>query len=327
MPRMLSRWEKVDALLGWLSIAGVGLVYAAISGPFRGRSGADTYRHHMIQVAVKKVLHRAINPKYKQLTLLAYWKVQSTPAANRIKPHFVSTNRGVKGFRLGDPLAKYIVINFHGGGFAMDATEPYLYFWPNIQTTLANAAPFCEAVETLRYVLEDLKRSPRDVLITGDSAGANLCLAILSHLRHCSVDVPELVIHEPIKGAILISPWVSFSHEWPSVKKNQHKYIDTQEVTTQWSQLYLNGQLSNNYIEAVNAPEEWWNEIQVEQTLVLAGADEVLFDPIKAWTSNFKKSNPDTTLVVGERECHVAPLIWPMFGDFHETELEHALKH
>ncbi|KAJ5965244.1 hypothetical protein N7481_011958 [Penicillium waksmanii] len=229
----------------------------------------------------------------------------------------------------------------------MDATEPYLYFWPKIQESLADAGietgwfhstytltphgiypvQFGEAVETLRYVLEDVGRSPGEVLIAGDSAGGSLCLAILSHLKHHSIDVSDLVMNESIKGAILLSPWVSFSHEWPSVKLNKHRDIDAQEVTAQWSRLYLNGQLSNNYIEAVNAPGDWWSNVPVEQTLVLAGADEVLLDPIKSWTSTFKKSNPDTTLVIGERECHVAPLIWPMFGDFHETEQEIALKH
>lgn len=190
----------------------------------------------------------------------------------------------------------------------MDATAPYLYFWPKVQKGLADAGietawfystytltpheaypvQFCEAVETLRYVLEDLGRSPRDVLIAGDSAGGSLCLAILSHLKHPSVDVPELIIKEPIKGAILLSPWVSFSHEWPSMKLNEHKDIDSLEVTERWSQLYLNGRPSDNYTEAINAPGKWWNDIPVEQTLVLAGADEVLLDPIKTWTSKFK---------------------------------------
>jgi hypothetical protein len=72
------------------------------------------------------------------------------------------------------------------------------------------------------------------------------------------------------------------------VKLNQHKDIDAQDVTARWSQLYLNGRSSNSYIEAVNAAEEWWTDIQVEQTLVLAGSDEVLLDPIKSWASSFK---------------------------------------
>lgn len=32
------------------------MVYAAIMGPSRGPSGADTYYHHVIQATVKKVL-------------------------------------------------------------------------------------------------------------------------------------------------------------------------------------------------------------------------------------------------------------------------------
>lgn len=190
----------------------------------------------------------------------------------------------------------------------MDATEPYLDFWPDIQNALADAGietawlystytltpnkaypfQFVEAVETLRYVLEDLGRSPREVLIAGDSAGASLCLAILSHLKYRSVDVPELTVEEPLKGAILLSPWVSHSHEWPSMKLNKHKDIDSVEVTERWSKLYLDGQPSNYYVEAVTAPQEWWNGIQVEQTLVLAGTDEVLLDPIRTWASKFK---------------------------------------
>jgi acetyl esterase/lipase len=246
----------------------------------------------------------------------------------------------------------------------MDATKPYLDFWPRIQKELADAGiatawfnsmysltphaaypvQFREAVETLRYVLENPRRSPAQVLIAGDSAGGSLCLAILSHMLHRSDDVPELVLNGPLKGAILLSPWVSFSHDWPSVAHNKEKDIDAQEVTTRWSQLYLNGRASNNYIEAVDAPAEWWKGTQVEQVLVLAGADEVLIDSIKLWTSKFRvcprlepqfpraifntrqKFNPNTTLVVGENECHVAPLIWPMFGDSHETEQERALK-
>jgi acetyl esterase/lipase len=190
----------------------------------------------------------------------------------------------------------------------MDATEQHLEFWSRSHKDLADAGietawfhstytltphgvypvQFREAVETLRYVLDDLGRSPGEVLISGDSAGGSLCLAILSHMRHPSEDVPELDVREPLKGAILLSPWVSFSPDWPSMVHNGHKDIDAQEVTARWSQLYLNEKASNNYIEAVDAPEEWWDGIHVGQTLVLAGADEVLIDPIKAWTTKFQ---------------------------------------
>ncbi|KAH1450499.1 hypothetical protein KXX13_004109 [Aspergillus fumigatus] len=344
--RTLTVCDKLDAFNGWFSVV-VEALYAAVTGFFRGSSGADTYHHHLIQAIVKK-LTRRFSPLQLQYIFKSYDRLYLQYCQKTgLQPHFVSNSRGLKGFWIGSPSAKYIVIYFHGGGFAMDATAPYLDFWPRIQTTLANAGienalfhctytltphaayptQFCEAVEALRYILEDVGHSPSQVLLVGDSAGANLCLAVLSHLTHPSEDVPELVINEPIKGVVLMSPWVSFRHHWPSVEASEHRDIDAAEVLTEWSRAYLNGRESNNYIEAAEAPEWWWDNIRVRQTLVLAGGDEALSDPIKTWVNSFKKANHDTALVIGERECHVAPLVWPMFGDYHETQQERALKH
>ncbi|KAL3455601.1 Alpha/Beta hydrolase protein [Aspergillus heterothallicus] len=342
----LSIWAIADAWLGWLSI-GARIIYAALAGPFRGASGANAYHHHLIQAAVKALTQRFsplqlqyLFPSYDQL-YLKHCKRSS------IEPNFVSNGRGLRGFWMGDPTtAKYVVIQFHGGGFAMDATQPYLDFYTGISDTLAKEgittawlnvtytlAPhctyptqFCEAAEALRYVVEDLERSPRDVILIGDSAGASLCLAILSHISHPSGDVPRLELREPLKALVCLSPWVSFRHDWPSVEYNKYKDIDASEVTERWSRAYLDGRPSNYYIEATDAPGSWWEGAWVEQTLVLAGADEVLLDPIRAWVGTFKKSNPDTTLVVGQNECHVAPLIWPLFGDKRETQQGAALK-
>jgi hypothetical protein len=46
----------------------------------------------------------------------------------------------------------------------------------------------------------------------------------------------------------------------------------------------------------------------------------------KRGLTNSKKSNTETTFVIGEKECHIAPIIWPMFGDKHETHQVRALK-
>jgi acetyl esterase/lipase len=192
----------------------------------------------------------------------------------------------------------------------MDATEPYLDFWQGVAQGLADegittswlhvtytltphaAYPtqFCEAVEALRYVIQDLRRSPRDVILVGDSAGANLCVALLSHLSHPSPAAPKLEITEPLKAVILLSPWLSFRHDWSSMTSNMHKDIDSMKVTARWSEEYLKGRSSINYIEAVEAHELWWKDTQVEQSLVLAGGDEVLLDPIKAWVKKFSVS-------------------------------------
>ncbi|KAH8703915.1 putative epsilon-lactone hydrolase [Talaromyces proteolyticus] len=345
MKHTLSVWETVDAWLGWVSV-GARLVSAAICGPFRGPSGADSYHHHLIQAVLKKLTSR-FSPLQLQYLFKSYDRLYLEHCRKTgIEPNFVSNERGLKGFWLGSPTAKYVVINFHGGGFATDATESYLEFWPEVARTLSDdgittgwfnvtytltphatyPTQFCEAVEALRSVIEDLGRSPSEVVLTGDSAGANLCLALLSHLSHPSQDAPALKITEPLKAIVLLSPWLSFRDDWPSMKDNEHKDIDAVEVMERWAQEYLYGRSTNYYIEALEAPETWWEDAQVEQILVLAGTDEMLLDPIKAWTKTFSKVNPETTLIIGRNECHIAPLVWPMFGDKHETQQGLALK-
>ncbi|KAF3391102.1 hypothetical protein DPV78_011077 [Talaromyces pinophilus] len=312
-------------------------------------SAADSYRHHLIQAAVKTLTKR-FSPLQLQFLFKSYDQLYLEYCRkNQTEPNFVSNERGLRGFWTGSPQAKYVVINFHviqGGGFAMDATETHLYFWQSVANELADEGiptgwlhvtytltphatyptQFCEAVEALRYIIEDLGRSPREIILVGDSAGANLCLALLSHLSHPSPDAPVLEIIESLKAVILLSPWLSFRHDWPSMMYNAQKDIDAIEVTAGWSQEYLNGKSSNCYIEAVEAPESWWEGARVEQTLVLAGGDEVLLDPIEAWMKKFSKRNFNTALIVGRNECHVAPLIWPLFGENRETQQGLALK-
>ncbi|KAE8139372.1 Alpha/Beta hydrolase protein [Aspergillus pseudotamarii] len=345
MKHKLGVWETIDAWLGWVSV-GATVVSAAIFGPFRGPSGADSYPHHVIQATVKKVAFPIASMTLHESN--AYQHLQLTKYCEKIgvKPNFVSNERGLKGFWLGSPTAKYVVINFHGGGFAMDATAPYLDFWPGVASALADEsistgwfnvtytlAPhatyptqFREAVEALRYVIEELGRSPSEIILAGDSAGANLCLALLSHLSHPSEDAPPLAISAPLKAVVLLSPWLSFRQDWPTMKLNEHKDIDDRKVLERLKQGYLHGRSTNYYVEALEAPETWWQDAQVEHTLVLAGGDEMLLDSIKAWFKKFSKVKPETTLIVGQNECHVAPLIWPLFADKHETEQGLALK-
>ncbi|KAJ5217922.1 uncharacterized protein N7498_000021 [Penicillium cinerascens] len=263
-----------------------------------------------------------------------------------VKPHFVSNDHGLTGFWVGSSAAKYIVINFHGGGFAMDATEPYFEFWPGVARALSDEnintgwfnvtytltphatypTQFCQAVEALRYVIEDLGRSPSEIILAGDSAGANLCLALLSHLSHPSEDAPALEVAGPLKAIVLLSPWISFRRDWPTMKHNEHRDIDDQDVLERWKMEYLHGRSTNYYVEAAEAPESWWQDAQVEHSLVLAGGDEMLLDSIKVWFEKFQKGNLETTFIVGQNECHIAPLIWPLFADRRETYQGRAMK-
>ncbi|KAI0772028.1 alpha/beta-hydrolase [Trametes elegans] len=53
---------------------------------------------------------------------------------------------------------------------------------------------------------------PSKLVLAGDSAGAALCLTVLTVLRDLGIPQPA--------GAVLISPWVDLTHSFPSVMKN-----------------------------------------------------------------------------------------------------------
>lgn len=189
----------------------------------------------------------------------------------------------------------------------MDGTAQHLKFWTDIQGELSNIGintawfhptytltphasyptQLSQAVEALRYVLEDLGRQPQEVILAGDSAGGNLCVAILSHLMHPSDNVPKLEVQTSLRGMILMSPWISFKTTWPSMTRNLDKDIDSLDALHEWSSDYLSGRASDNYVEPILAPRDWWTTAPVNRTLVVAGENEVFLDPITVWVDTF----------------------------------------
>jgi acetyl esterase/lipase len=148
-----------------------------------------------------------------------------------------------------------------------------------------------EAVDAIMYILEEKHRSPSEVIIGGDSAGGGLSLAILSHLSHPIPDVPVLKINGQFKALVLIAPWISFTLDWPSVKKNHFKDCAHPDRLKSWAADYKGGNESNYYMEAADAPASWWEGAQVEQLLCTAGSDEILVDSISHWIEKYKVSN------------------------------------
>lgn len=150
--------------------------------------------------------------------------------------------------------------------------------------------PIYEAVEAVKYVMEDLKRPASQIMLAGDSAGGNMCLGVLSQIMHPSSEFPELKLAEgdKLKAIVAVAPWVSFNLEWPCEKKNRYKDIVTVYAGGMWSRDYLAGKPTTPYAEPLTADADWWKDAKVEQMLVVAGASEILVDSINEWTSRYK---------------------------------------
>ena len=143
----------------------------------------------------------------------------------------------------------------------------------------------------MQYVIDGTNRSLSDVILAGDSAGGQLCLALLSHISHPCPDVPELEATGKLKALVVIGPWVSFRIDWPSNYYNAYKDIISSEVARRWAMAYLGGRKSNNYIGPVEAPATWWKDARVQQLLCVAGTDELLIDPITEWVEKYNVSS------------------------------------
>lgn len=120
------------------------------------------------------------------------------------------------------------------------------------------------------------------MILVGDSAGANLILALLSHMLHPHPDasIPPLDTAEPLKGALLVSPWTNFTPTAPSYSRNRLKDMVNQTVLTRWGCYYMGDAPTDEYNRPGTAGGKWWQgiETKVQDVAVTAGEDEVMFD-------------------------------------------------
>lgn len=262
---------------------------------------------------------------------------------HRIVMNVAIISQYTKGLWLGDPTADYVMVYFHGGGFAFGGNDGHLSFWSTVIAKLATrgvslsvlfvAYPvmpqaffprqFQEAVNAIRYVLEDLSCSASRVMIAGDSAGGNLAAAALLHAARPSnlaPTLPKISVSQKLRGLVLISPWVSFDVSLHSFERNRNKDYLKAETEKRWSDMYLNKQSPSPYNEPALASPEDWKDLPVLGVLVTAGSNEVLIDGIDYWVKDLQVHNPNVTYKVANHEPHEAPLTWPVFGDHRETE-------
>ncbi|KEF57828.1 uncharacterized protein A1O9_05748 [Exophiala aquamarina CBS 119918] len=345
----MSVTEKLDLPLGLASLLGTA-IYTAVTSPFRGDSGAYYFGQHVSNAVIRKLVRRFSTLQLQYIgqpfgKIYEKWSQQ-----NNLPTETFQLKSGVKAFWLGDhKAAKYIVIYSHGGGFSLDGDDTHIRFWNTVQDGLKSSnipiatlfleytlvphatypTQISEAVEAVNYVLADLKRPASDIILAGDSAGGNMALAILSHLTHPSPDLPPITLSpgDKLKALVLIGPWTSFRTDFPSATRNGFRDLVTVEGGSAWSKDYLGGKETGPYAEALLAPEDWWRDAKVEQLLAVAGADELLIDPINEWFAKYKAANPtSSTLVVAPHETHIQPIIALRFGDTTETEQGKAIK-
>ncbi|KAF7597578.1 hypothetical protein BBP40_000056 [Aspergillus hancockii] len=315
-PEPLSLWEKADLITGQLVTLGT-VLYTAVTGIFRGESGAKGYGLHIGNAMFRKLILRLNARQLQHLSGPTSYVYETTMTKLGLQPESVPLNHGAQGHWIGNKNAKQVLVYYHG----------HITFYNNLITTL-NAeghdlaifflsytltppavypTQLRQAVEALRYILST-NRPASNVLIGGDSAGGNLALAVLLHLSHRHPDIEPLCDVAPLAGVVAWAPWASFAQAGTSMWENGGKDMIGGEILDRWSRAYLGGKEGDAWSEPARAPVEWWRGAKVEEVLFLAGRDEVLLDGIEGFVEGFKSVVPNTTYVVGHGETHVAPI-------------------
>lgn len=194
-----------------------------------------------------------------------------------------------------------------------------------------------QAAATLNHLINESGRSPSSIMLAGDSAGGALALALLSHILHPKAGVSRVELQEPLRGALLFSPWVSFSTAFDSFKRNAESDTLSAFILKKWATMYL-GEMdadskhqvtwdvnSNDvYAEAYLADPQWWGGLNqvVGNMLVWVGGKELLHDPVTEFASKLKKGwkikggiEDEIVVIEGRDEAHIGPILNVSLGN------------
>jgi acetyl esterase/lipase len=175
-----------------------------------------------------------------------------------------------------------------------------------------------QAVSCLAHIL-DTKRSPSTVFLGGDSAGGNLVCGVLSHLAHPHPEIDELKLESNLGGAVLIAPWTLLDTEFPGEQYHGGDIITT-AVAAPWATAYIGSAKRDYYTDLSHAPADWFASFPVDSVLITGGGNEIMLPIILDFAKRFKEGFENVKLVVGFRECHVAPVYNLELGDMTKTE-------
>ncbi|KAF2032784.1 alpha/beta-hydrolase, partial [Setomelanomma holmii] len=186
-----------------------------------------------------------------------------------------------------------------------------------------------QASAALDHLANSTGRSPSNIFLSGDSAGGNLALAVLSHILHPHPDVPAIKLDQALCGILLYSPWTGFSTDYRSFDELRLDVMSPLALR-KWSAMFLDkanttdpetdpGPVSGDgYTEACKNDASWWHGAPKagSDVFIFWGGDEVLKDPIVEFSEHFKagweQGRGDASRVVlleGPGEAHVAPII------------------
>jgi acetyl esterase/lipase len=183
---------------------------------------------------------------------------------------------------------------------------------PVSKTSNPFPAALQDSVTAYLYLLNDLKIPPQNIILSGDSAGGNLSIALLRYISDYSSDIG---LPAP-SAALLWSPWTN-----PADTSGSYVYDNRNYATdylsppfTSWGTTAYAGEageqvLSQPYISQKN--RTFKTEVPM---WVNAGGGEILYFDIVEWAEKMKEAGNDLQLDIEEHVPHDILLLGHLLG-------------
>ncbi|KAH7080777.1 Alpha/Beta hydrolase protein [Paraphoma chrysanthemicola] len=253
------------------------------------------------------------------------WQVEEIPDSEGAKLHWI-----------GDRSATNVLLYFHGGGFGLPAFPGHIQYLASCMEKAATAGnkllvafleygltpvtkyptQYLQAVQALRYVIAT-GYPPSRIVVGGDSAGGNMVLGLLSSISHSHPAIPALELSTKLRGALLMSPWVSFSKDWESYRGNADRDLVAETGMLEWADAFAGPEERNNFSEPIKANADWWKTVPVENTLLVWGEYEVFRDSIAEVAETLVKAGISIKTVECSQQVHVESVLDSQSGMEH----------
>ncbi|KAH6642339.1 Alpha/Beta hydrolase protein [Boeremia exigua] len=304
----------------------------AFASPFKGPNGASTYFKDIAVAAFRTHLGNLSLAQDRYLS-----STTSTPVylqhctSRKLTPSSITLPSGTQAHWLGNKDAPKVLVYLHGGGYVLPCTAGHMLWLDDLQNGLGpnvsalllayDLAPEAtyptqlrQAVELFRHLTETEGRNPADIIVAGDSAGANLALALLSHIAHPHPEIAELKLNGKLHAAMLISPWCSLTQNHTSAHvRNAERDMFDSRTLSRWATAFLNSTspfAGDSYSEPVLASSEWWESVAgvVDEVLIWGGENEILIEGIEAFAKKFsvgfRRRGGHVNVVITEGAMH-----------------------
>ncbi|KAH0558472.1 hypothetical protein GP486_004868 [Trichoglossum hirsutum] len=257
-------------------------VLSLLSAPFRGSAGAPQYIKHVGYHAIRSATGALSSEQIQYLipstdesyAAFAKWKgfiPQSIVLADGTKGHWIGPKDAEKKPISASATASRTLSQPFGYRLGQEAFECMCRTFP----------PAKHSVLTVKS----------KIVLAGDSAGGNLCLALLSHMSHPHPDVPKVESTENFRGAALLSPWVTFDIGAPAMKTNRYKDCLKDKTLQYWGDQFMGKAKADPYNQPLTASSDWWSALAVDEILIVAGADEIMIDDIQEFAKKLEVNN------------------------------------